>query len=806
MSGSGPGRRAVLRWAWRMFRREWRQQALLLAMVTVAVAVAVAGASMAVNAASKAEDQFGNAGGMVHLQPRDAASATATVAAARQRFGTVEVIGHSAVAVPGSALPLDVRAQDPAGVFGSPLLALRSGRYPERAGEVALTDGPADLLAARVGDRVVLGRVERTVVGRVENPGDLNDEFALVPAAEAATADSLTLLINPDDRAGPVADGAGGSSGINFGIMVAPDDEKVVVALVLVATTLAMALVGLVAAAGFVVVAQRRQRQLGLLAAIGATSRHLRLVMLANGAIVGAVAALVGAAIGIAGWVVATPAVETAAAHRIDRLDVPWALIAECLAIAVLACTAAAWWPARTMARLPVMSALSGRPARPSPVHRSLGVALVLGAAGAGAIVAARPTSDRARPLVLIAGVLAMVAGVVFASPAAIRVLRVPAGRLPFAARLALRDLVRYQARAAAALAAITLVLGISVATVVVAKAGEYRGDEGNLSNHQLVVRVGDPRTAPDPNLSQAERARLDAAAATVTAVIGRATVFTLDAAMRPTVAGDARDREPISVVMPVDQGFRWRAFPAIATPELLRRYGIDPATIASDTELLTSLDGDVMLLDIGTRPDPATARSLVQRVDLPTYSAAPNSLVTEEAMGRHGWVAARAGWLVESPSPLTKDQVAKARAAAAAGGLTVETRSGQDGLATLRTVATGVGGLLALAIVAMTIGLIRSEGVRDMRTLTATGASAGARRTVTAGTAGALAVLGVVLSTAAAYAALLAAYHADLSELARPPVGHLAALALGLPALATGAAWLLAGREPATFARQALD
>ena len=114
----------------------------------------------------------------------------------------------------------------------------------------------------------------------------------------------------------------------------------------LVATTLVMALVGLIAAAGFVVVAQRRQRQLGLLAAIGATERHLRLVMVANGAIVGAVAAVVGIALGVVGWIAAAPAVEVAVGYRIDRFDLPWALIAECAALAVVMATAAAWWPA----------------------------------------------------------------------------------------------------------------------------------------------------------------------------------------------------------------------------------------------------------------------------------------------------------------------------------------------------------------------------------------------------------------------------------------------------------------------------
>ena len=37
-----PARRAVIRWAWRMFRREWRQQVLVLPLLTTTVAAAVA--------------------------------------------------------------------------------------------------------------------------------------------------------------------------------------------------------------------------------------------------------------------------------------------------------------------------------------------------------------------------------------------------------------------------------------------------------------------------------------------------------------------------------------------------------------------------------------------------------------------------------------------------------------------------------------------------------------------------------------------------------------------------------------------
>ena len=71
--------------------------------------------------------------------------------------------------------------------------------------------------------------------------------------------------------------------------------------------TVFLLLASLVAAAGFAVVAQRRLRQLGMLAAVGATQKHLRLVLLTNGALVGAIAAVIGTIAGLALWVVVRP-------------------------------------------------------------------------------------------------------------------------------------------------------------------------------------------------------------------------------------------------------------------------------------------------------------------------------------------------------------------------------------------------------------------------------------------------------------------------------------------------------------------
>jgi hypothetical protein len=46
-NGGAPARRAVVRWAWRLFRREWRQQLLILALVIVATAATILGSAVA---------------------------------------------------------------------------------------------------------------------------------------------------------------------------------------------------------------------------------------------------------------------------------------------------------------------------------------------------------------------------------------------------------------------------------------------------------------------------------------------------------------------------------------------------------------------------------------------------------------------------------------------------------------------------------------------------------------------------------------------------------------------------------------
>lgn len=798
MSGGNAARRAIARWALRMFRRDWRQQFAVLILLTITVGAAVAGSSIAVNAASTAK-RLGNASARLRVDDTDPVAAANTLEQIHAAADPAEVVAHSSITPPGSTTPLDVRDQSPADPLGAPLLRLRGGAFPIAPDQAALTKGAEEALGVQIGSTVDLSSRTVTVVGTVENPRDLGDQFLLVQPGSIDQGDYFTVLTNSfGDRMEPGRFPAI----IDVETSNRVDEHRAIEAAVILAATLAMILAGLSAAAGFVVVAQRRQRQLGLLSAIGATVRHVRLVMIVNGAIVGVVASLLGSALGILGWVLAAPAVESAAGHRISRFDLPWGLITVLAILAVIMATGAAWWPARTATKLPVIAALSGRPSPPTPIHRSLLVAIVLATGGALAIGNSHPGTEQVSIPKVIGGMLALAAGIIFFTPTAIRAVGGVARRLPFAPRLALRDLARYQSRAAAALAAIVLSLSIAVAIVVVASANTPRASSGNLSSSELLIQLGAAKTFPTHGMTAAQIADLDARAATVAAALGTGIVAT------PLDVVFGNGSQPVSVA--IQQGphrLEFDGFPFAATPAVLALYGVEATSIDPSTDVLAGRQQDVLLVEgDGDIPKLGTRTTPLQHVALPRWSSAPHSLITSSALERHGWTTARDSWIVELHHPISHAQITAARAAAAAAGLAIQVRGVDDSMSSLRDGAVGVGSLLALSILTMAVGLIRGEARRDTRTLVATGAAARTRRAITASTAAGLAVPGVLLAIAGAYAGVIAVYHTKLHILSPVPFKHLLVLAVGLPIIAGAGGWLLAGRQPTTIARQALD
>ncbi|HWD45291.1 MAG TPA: FtsX-like permease family protein [Actinomycetota bacterium] len=805
-----------MRWAWRLFRREWRQQILMLGLLTLAAAAALFCVSAAYNVVPSSGARFGTATQRLTVDGADPRKLEADIAAIRAWFGTVELIGHRQVAIPGSVETLELRAQDPRGTYSAPMLALQEGRWPTTASEVALTDAAAATFQVRVGSRLHLDGRDRSVVGLVENPRDLGDEFAVVAPRHADPPRSVTILARASRQraaALPATVQAQWESrpqchATLLCLTPGQSEQATAAAGMLGVTTVALLLVSLIAAAGFVVVAQRRLRQLGMLAAVGATERHLRLVLLANGAVVAAIAAVIGTAIALVGWIAVAPALETATGHRIDRFDLPWWLIGAGMLLAVVTATAAAWWPARTVARIPVTQALSARPPRPKPAHRTgLAAGLLVTASVVCLAAGIDADRDRVNPPLVIIGTVTMVLGILLVGPLAIRVLAAAGARAPVAVRLALRDLSRHQARSGAALAAISLGLAIPVAVVVAASAAEYTADEGNLPDRQVVIRVGDAEPLI-PERTPAQLGTLDARVNRIAATLGNAAVIALDAAVNPADR-EGRDgqvlRPAVVVGGQVDEStVRDLGILYVATPELLGHVGIDPTSVRPGTNVLTVHPGDLRYANVsngGNQPIQG-----VQVVDLPAYSSSPTSFITPAGLRRAGWRPTRAGWLIETSQPLTSAQLAAARDLAADAGITIEARNNQDELPAIRTGATAAGLLLALGILAMTIGLIRGEAAGDLRTLSATGATGRTRRTLAAATSGALALLGALLGTGGAYLALTAGYDDDLGSLSQVPLPQLTIILAGLPLAAATGGWLLAGRQPPTLTRQLLE
>ena len=837
-NGGVAARRAVARWALRLYRREWRQQALVLALLTVSVAAAIGLATAAYNTAGGAGNAtFGTANHRYTLNDPDLDALDAGVAAAADRFGPVDVIARWSSPIPGSVESLEVRAHDPEGPFSEPLLALHDGRYPTTPEDVALTDGVADLLQADVGSTVDVDGQPRSVVGVIENPSDLDEEFALVAATEIGAAESVTILVGGTGDFEEVAAlrDFGDDYLPNADITSRQGEEHAssnAAVAVLGTATVAMVLVSLIAAAGFVAVAQRRQRQLGVLGAIGATEKHLRFVVVVGGAATGVVAATVGVTFGLAGWIAAAPHLEGSVGFRIDPWNIPWWVVAGAAVLAVTTSTIAAWWPARTVARLPITGALSGRPPRPQPARHSASLALVLFGVGIGCLILA----DQDNSLLIVAGTVATVAGVLLLSPLAIGVLSAAATPFPVGIRIALRDLARHQARTGMALAAIALALGLQVAAVVTATAAENSIGLGNLPADQLLVWTRDedapegvsPFYTQDENddgfspfilaWSPEDLRDLERDVEAIAAFLTDPTVTNLEVASDPDVPADPAvgGRVAVTLAQQTDIGYLDVALLYVATDELLEQYGVDPEQAAAGADVLTVppserasgqaqeviKSDDLFFANLDERPTLITDVQVLSA----RHSSLPGSFITETGLRRHGWEAAPVGWLLESSEPISADALVAARDIAADAGVLLEARRPQPDLTTERWVATGMGMLLALGILAMTVGLIRSQAAADLRTLTATGASSGIRRTLSAATAGGMALLGATLGMVGAYAALAAGYFSDPSSLLPLPVANLVAVAIGIPAIAAGAGWLVAGREPPAIARQAIE
>jgi putative ABC transport system permease protein len=788
-------RRAVIRWAWRLLRREWRQQFLVLALITVAVAATIVGSAAAINTPPPANSGFGTAGDAATLTgtgPRLAAQ----IAALAHRFGRVDIIENQGQQVPGSVSTYQLRAQNPGGPFGGPMLSLISGHYPAAANQVAITAGVAADFSLKLGAVWRAGGVAREVVGVVENPQNLLDEFALVRPGQVKFPDQVTVLFDaPGVNPGSIGPGVSTPASVASHSKINPDTLSFAV------LTIGMILIALMAVAGFTVLAQRRLRSLGMLASVGATGKDVSLVVRANGVVAGAAGALAGTVAGLLLWFAYRPHLEQSAHHLIGVLALPWAVVAEAIALALAVTYWAASRPARAIARLSVMAAFSGRPAPPKPVHRSALPGLVLLVVAFVLLGYAGGTGSGHLPE-LLAGIAALIPAVILLAPSCLAGLGRIAGWAPVAVRIALRDLARYRARSSSALAAVSIGVMIAVIIAVFAQArfSDIWDPAGpNLAPNQAVIWPG------PANPSGSMLTAMAKSASRVGAALGARSVVALQA----TSAGLQNSSGTKSLGESI----------YVATPQLLHALGVGASEIEPGADIVTSLPGLAggSGLELDWCENATCSKSgvlknpVIQGLGaLPAGIHGPNTLITEHAvraLGLSSSVSTNA-WFAQSAGPLTAAGIHDAQAVAAPGNVSIETRNDEPTSAEVTGWATGFGIVLALCILAMSVGLIRSETAGDLRTLAATGASSYARRTITAATAGALGLVGAILGTLAGYIGVIGwlranSGHGGLSSLADVPVADLLTIVLGLPLTAAAIGWLLAGRQPAVMSRQ---
>jgi putative ABC transport system permease protein len=804
-----------------MFRREWRQQLLVLALIVVAVAATFLGAAVATNTPPPANAGFGTASDRATFPALDPHLAS-QIAALQHRFGQVDVIESQTIAIPGSINTYDLRAQNPHGPFGQPMLALVSGHYPTGPGQVAVTDGVASAFNLTIGDVWPAGGTARRVVGIVQNPRSLLDEFALVVPGQVHAPTRVTVLFDAPG-VDPAAIGPGVQTPSTVSASNAFNPETIVLGL----ATVAMLLIALVGVAGFTVLAQRRLRSLGMLASLGATDKHVRLVVRANGVAVGLVGSLAGAALGLAGWLAYRPRLESSAHHVIGVFQLPWVVIVVAMALAVVATFVAAARPARAITRIPVVTALSGRPAPPKQVHRSAVPGVVfLVVAGFLLSYAGQSLGNGGGAPELVFGLVALVVAVILLSPLGLAVLGRLGRHAPIAVRLALRDLARYRARSGSALAAISL--GVLIAMLVCILSAQRFGNVldyagPNLASDQLIVYTpngpgGPGNGGPGGSVTGGNLQSMATSARDIATALGSRDIVQLEstsATLQHAAAG---------------RSFGGQVY--VATPQLLRAFGISASAVDPAADILSMRPGlsGISRMQLvygsyfggngppggapGSYPCPKSdclANPVIQEVSaLPSGTSAPNTVITEHAVHALGLQASTSGWLIQTPHPPTAAQITNARLTAGAAGLTIETKNSIPASSTIINWATVFGILLALGILAMSVGLIRSEAASDLRTLAATGASSTTRRTITAATAGALGLAGAVLGTAGAYVGAIA-YSWDnklesLGELSSVPTENLLIILIGMPLIAAVVGWLLAGREPAAVAHQPIE
>ncbi|WP_165350458.1 ABC transporter permease [Xylanimonas protaetiae] len=766
----------------------------------------------------------------------------------------------------GTALQLDLEFPEAAAAF-----PVRDGALPQD-GEVAITASMARQIGISLGDEVTLtpNRLAADQTTRTATVSGLLKNTQVIDASILLPATGP--LVAPTDVGDTAADGQGGTQpeprwfvtgdapvtwedvvAMNkLGVRVVsravlsdpPPDEAVpfydeippeslgasvetwgtAAAVVAIALLEAVLLIG----PSFAVSARRSARSLAIVAANGGTVRTLRAVVLGTGIVIGVLAALGGAVLGLAG----TTVLVSVLADGFVLPVVPWLPVLAIVVVGVLLAAAGAWLPARGASKADVVAVLAGR--RGETTHRRgpAVVGAVLAAAGFGGALAAGVAGQA---MLLAAGIVVGQIGLVLACGGIVALLGRVAGRLPLSWRFALRDAARNRSRTAPAIAAVLVACAGASAGLVYS----YSQALYDYRNQSIEARPGTLMIAPEAWPSPGNR--LTTFDETIVAKVSE---------LVADVIPDAGDLTPVRVLRtPGDAETVRRVDLVLALTDMQ-----GPGMSSGPGGILGPVVDDGALVDVFAIPDADAAKDALRDGRLVTspWGLAPDGTARLSELGvdsatdtpiddgREVTAQGTAVGELVGPSilslPLVPPQVAEANDLPVSVGGLVATPSATPSRAQVETlqsrlddvygetewggciVCVGVAeppqltsgwlttllilggtGLLALAAAWIAAALAATEARPDLATLAAVGAAPTTRKRIVAAQAGTIVVIGAVLGLTSGIAVGAAfvlqsrfRYLEDPTWSVVVPWLPIAVAVVALPLVAVGAAWLV--------------
>ncbi|MGR4881568.1 FtsX-like permease family protein [Streptomyces sp. LARHCF249] len=721
------------------------------------------------------------------------------------------------------------------------LITLDRGRLPEGAGEVIATNAFLKHSGRFVGSSVTPrgGTASYKIVGAYELPSDLKKDELIAPpgtllgpldtALQAAGANGLRIQ---DSYLVKVGGGDGftwnmvkeantkGVTVLSRAVMLDPpadsevplyqqqpkeqfnfSDSPRATELAVLATVVGLAMLEICLLAGpaFAVGARRSRRQLGLVGANGGDRRHIRAIVLSGGLVIGAAAAVIGTAVGLALTVALRPLLEQFLGERFGGFEVRPLELAAIALLAVLTGLLSAIVPAVTASRQTVLASLTGR----RGVRRANRVLPVLGllAVAAGAAIALYGSTSGMGSAVVAGGSAIAELGIVALTPVLVGLFGRLGRWLPLSPRLALRDAVRNRGRTAPAVAAVLAAVAGTVAVATYEHSRDVQNRHEYVSSYPFgsgLVTVNESaghKDVPAVRDALAKELPLSVRADVDRLVVGRPGCdgYSLEQGCgRAELITPKEHRCPLyeapngPASFTVDQARElrgdWRCAEA--------RFGKAHETVVADEKLLTALavtdPGAVSALRAGkavsfdkrnVKDDKVTVRLVTDREKAESAEARNQELPGEDRVlaayqvpdGVNGYglelvlppETARKAGLTAVPfgSYFTLDGTASTEQRQRLDGTldrmgvdaSVEIEAGYQGNNDLvLLLLTVFAGLVTVGAAGIATGLAQADAEADLKTLAAVGAAPRVRRTLSGFQCAVVALMGVVLGSAA--------------------------------------------------------